>query len=67
MTSDVKKDLEDRCDQLSQRGVKDVKFCFASLSERPLSHVAKDVVEVMDAVLAKKFKPMAPLGDSQNK
>ena len=51
--------VEDRLgkcqDALRKQGLKDVKFFFGSLSEKPPSRVASDVAEVLEAVLAGKY------------
>ncbi len=49
---------------LEERGVKDVKFLFGSVSEKGLSQLASDVADALDAVLGNRFAKLPPLGDS---
>lgn len=49
---------------LQQRGVKDVKFLFGALSEKPLSQVASDVADALEAVNSGKFHELPKLDDS---
>lgn len=48
---------------LKERGVEDVKFFFSSTDEKPLSQVATEVAEALEAYLAGHIEPMAPLND----
>ena len=51
--------------ELEQRGAKDVKFCFSRTNaEVPLSHVANDVADALQALIDGRCTPMAKLGDS---
>ncbi len=52
---------------LQERGVKDVKFFFGSLSEKPLTKLAAEAADALEAVLAGKAKKAPPLGDSVRK
>ena len=49
---------------LKERGAEDVKFCFAALSEKPLSQVASEVADALDAYLKGNTNDLPPLGDS---
>ncbi|MCA3268421.1 MAG: hypothetical protein ING19_20440 [Azospirillum sp.] len=50
---------------LEKRGVKDVKIVFGDLSEKPLSHVASDLAEALEAVAAGRFRELPKLQDSR--
>ena len=67
MTQSTEQRLRGCTDALVDQGVKDVKFYFASLSEKPLSVLAQDTVEVLDAILESKYKALKPLDDTQRK
>ena len=49
---------------LRTRGVVDVKFFFSKGADTKLSDVAADVVEVLEAVVAKRVTRFAGIGDS---
>ena len=49
---------------LTKRGVKDAKFFFGVVSEKPPSQLASDVAAALEAVTAGKFSLMPALGDS---
>ncbi len=67
MKQSAEQRLNSCCEQLKEDGVKDVKFCFAQLSEKPLSRVANDAAEVLSAIINKQHSGMKPLGDSQRR
>jgi len=48
---------------LKDRGVVDVKFFFDH-TKKPLTGVVSDVVDVLDAVVSKRFDDAKQLGDS---
>lgn len=50
---------------LVERGVRDVKFCFGSLSEKPVSQVGADVADALEAVNLGRFQDLPDLGDSR--
>lgn len=50
--------------QLLALGVKDVKFAWGHLDEKPLSSVINDVATVLEGYLAGKVIPLAPFGDA---
>ena len=50
--------------QLLEKGAQDVKFFFAGDSEAPLSHVAADVADALQAFIDGRGTPLAKLGDS---
>ena len=62
---DVQTRLKGLEQKLKDRGVKDVKFFWGPLDEKPLSQIAEDVCEVLEAVLSGNTKPLPPIGDSQ--
>ncbi|WP_275548337.1 hypothetical protein [Xanthomonas arboricola] len=49
--------------RLRERGVVDVKFFFG-LGGTSLGNAVSEAADVFDAILAKRFDKMAPLGDS---
>lgn len=52
---------------LEKRGVRDVKFMFGVVSEKPLSQLASDVAEALEAVNGGNYKSLPSLGDSVRK
>lgn len=49
---------------LRDRGVVDVKFFFKKQPHASLTNVANDVADVVEAMLEKRYKPYAGVGDS---
>ena len=49
---------------LQERGVVDVKFFFSKQRNASLATVANDVADVVDAMLQKRYKAHAGVGDS---
>jgi hypothetical protein len=62
---------EERLEQsrvaLKKRGVKDVKFCFGSLSEKPISKLSSEAADALEAVSDGSANTALPLGDSMRK
>jgi hypothetical protein len=50
--------------RLKERGVKDIKFVWGSISQTPLSHIADDVATALEAYLDGKCHPLPDIGDS---
>jgi hypothetical protein len=48
---------------LEERGAKDVKFYFGNTAERPLSQVATEVADAIQALLNNNVRPLEPFGD----
>lgn len=59
----AKSKLKVQEDQLRSCGVVDIKFFF-NRSNKPLTGVVADVVDVLEAVLQKRFDKAQQLGDS---
>lgn len=59
----AKERLMDTQAALEARGAKDVKFCFSNLSEKPLSQVANEVADALEAVLSGRTKALPSIGD----
>ena len=59
---------EERLEQLQAalvaRGVKDVKFFFGSVSEKPLSQLTSDAADVLQAIVDKNYTQLEPVDDS---
>ena len=49
--------------RLEKMGAKDVKFCFANTGDKPLSVVANDVANALQARLDDKHTIAKPFGD----
>jgi hypothetical protein len=49
---------------LRERGIQDAKFCFGQISERPVSQVASDVADALEAVLAKNYQDLPDIDKS---
>lgn len=50
---------------LEQRGVRDVKFCFApGVTTRPLTTVQSDVADFLDAYIKSRFTDVERVGDT---
>lgn len=49
---------------LTERGYKDVKFFFGAISETPVSQLAADVADALDAVVQGQAIAQVGLGDS---
>lgn len=61
----AKERLQDVRAALEQRGVRDVKFCFApGVTGKPLSEVHNGVFDFLDAYLHNRFTPVLKLGDA---
>lgn len=52
-------------DTLTARGYKDVKFFFGAISETPVSKLATDVADALDAVVNNLATRESALGDSR--
>lgn len=62
MNADVR--LEHCQAALEKRGVRDVKFFFGALSEKPLTQLGSDVADALDAVNQGNFVDLPLIGDS---
>lgn len=61
---DARERLQGLQTALNERGVRDVKFCFAKDKSVPMSHVREDVADVLQAYLDGKYHPLPPAGDT---
>ena len=64
---DARQRLHDVQSALVERGLQDVKFCFAQNKKVPLSYVQQDVADALQAYKDKKFHPLRKAGDSRKK
>lgn len=62
----IEKNLQSTVDQLTQRGVKDIKFFFGATSDKSVTNIAEDVDTVLRATLNESLSvPMPAFGDSK--
>ena len=57
--------LREKYHALQERGVSDIKFCFAPLAEETVESVCELVNEALDAVEAREYDELPALGDSR--
>ena len=62
---DARERLQGLQSALKERGVQDVKFCFAQDKSVPMSHIQKDVATALQAYIDRKFHPLPKAGDSE--
>jgi hypothetical protein len=55
--------LQDLQAALKERGAEDVKFCFSVTAEKPLSQVAAEVGDALEAYLQGSTTPLPALND----
>ncbi len=62
------KDRLDRVQaELKKRGFKDVKFFFGPIGNKPLSEVANEAANFLEAILNGRTRPLPKFGDSVRK
>jgi hypothetical protein len=61
---DARRQLQDLQSALGERGVQDIKFCFAKGKAVPMSYTQQDAVSALKAFLGRKYHPLPPAGDS---
>jgi hypothetical protein len=59
--------LKERQVALENSGVTDVKFCFGNLSQKPVSELASEAADALEAVSKGRAKKAKPIGDSMRK
>jgi hypothetical protein len=66
MSANAKERLLGVQSKLEELGAKDVKFCFAHTEGKPLSMVANEVADALQARLDGKFRPLKAFDDGKN-